>query len=202
MSYTLRPSASGDTLASSRDPIRTNFSLIQQQFEQNHVSIQSDGKHKFLQMPQQGSIPDVAASEIGLYAYSDGSVTQLFLKGANTGSSYQLSYATSGVDPDIASFGTVAGVSSSGWSFLPGGLLMQYGNATSSGTSLPNTTVTFPKSFGTGLYSVTATILTTSDSRFFVEIYDSSTSQFRAVTRDSGGSKTSGLVFYWMAIGK
>lgn len=84
---------------------------------------------------------------------------------------------------------------------LVGNLMFQWGQFTSVGTALPNAIVPFPTAFGATAFSVNCTILTTDDSRYFVEIYDITNIGFRAVTRDSGGSKTGGLTFCWMAVG-
>lgn len=93
-------------------------------------------------------------------------------------------------------------VGTNGYMILNNGLVVQWGQATSVGTSLPNATVTLPFTLASAVFSVNCTILTTAESRFFVELFDLSTNQFRAVTRDSGGSKTGGITFCWMAIGK
>lgn len=72
MSYQPRPNASGDTLRASRDPIRTNFEIIQNRFEDNHNDFDSgDGKHKFMQMPEQTSSPTTAANEGALFTRQD-----------------------------------------------------------------------------------------------------------------------------------
>jgi hypothetical protein len=72
MSYQPRPNPSGDTLRSSRDPIRTNFEIIQNRFEDNHNDYSSgDGKHKFMQMPEQTSSPTTAANEGALFTRQD-----------------------------------------------------------------------------------------------------------------------------------
>lgn len=155
MTYQARPNPSGDTLVASRDQIRTNFELIQTQFEQNHVSIANDGKHKFLQLPDQSSAPTTALNEAGFYAKAVSGVSQLFFRGENNGSEYQLTKGTSGVDPDIATFAVNTGPDQSGWTFLPGGLIMQYGYKI-----LPTTsgTITFPKSFTSAVYSLQITV--------------------------------------------
>jgi hypothetical protein len=204
MTYQPRPFSSGDTLASSRDPIRTNFQIIEDDFAVNHVAYNEagEGKHKFLQMPEQTSDPATATNEVALYAKEGVGPAEanLFLRDENSagggGNVYQMTRTD---DTNYATF--AQNTSTKGWTFVAGGMLLSYGLATSSGASLPNTTVTFPKEYTNAIYSVTATILTTVDSRFFVEIYDVTEKQFRAVTRDSGGSKTGGVKFYWQAIG-
>lgn len=178
--------------------LQNNFSQLDTSFGVNHIKFSvapNNGKHTFVEMPISTVIPSpLTGSEGTLYTKTANAASQLFYTPDNSTNEYQLTRTIS------ASFGTFS--SATGWTYLPGGLLMQWGQATSVGTSLPNTTVIFPVAFTNPSYSVNCTIITTADSRFFVEIYDISTSQFRAVTRDSGGSKTSGILFSWMAIGK
>lgn len=154
MSYVPSPSASGDTLSASRDVIRTNFNILQDRFDENHVNLDGGaggGKHNFLQMPDQGTIPVTASGEGGVYGTSDGdAVSQLYFRGEGNGSSYQLTKATSGVDANILLFGTntpYVADHAGGWTFLPGGLILQYGRKT---TPTASGTVTFPLAFPSG----------------------------------------------------
>ena len=99
MTYVLLPN-SGQTLGQTRSAIRTNFELIQTVFEQNHVDLDQspDGKHKFLQMPEQSSAPNTDPNEGGLYCKEvTGIGTQLFFKGENNGTEYQLTSVGGGV---------------------------------------------------------------------------------------------------------
>lgn len=72
MTFTLVPN-SGQSLGQTRIPINTNFSVIQTAQDVNHVALNSvgAGKHKFLQMPNQGTPPTTAANESGIFAYLD-----------------------------------------------------------------------------------------------------------------------------------
>lgn len=90
MVYQPRPFAVDDTLVSSRDQIRTNFELIQTQFEANHVNIANDGKHKFLQMPEQATAPTTAANEGALYTKAVSGATQLFWREEGNGQETQI----------------------------------------------------------------------------------------------------------------
>ncbi len=184
--------------------MQTNTNSIESWVTVDHYGFNTGGStnnfgglHSQIRMPTLGNVstpPTLVNGAGNLYVNTVSARSELFYIPDNTGNVYQLTRTSN------SSFASFA-VANPGWTFLPGGMLFQYGLATSSGTSLPNTTITFPRAYSTGLFSVNATILTTADSRFFVEIYDSSTTQFRAVTRDSGGAKTSGITFYWMAIG-
>lgn len=64
MTYDPRPKPSGDTLVSSRNPIRTNFEIIKNRFEDNHAAYGSGtGHHTRLDLNEQTTFPATAANE-------------------------------------------------------------------------------------------------------------------------------------------
>ena len=147
MSYTLTPPSTGGTLLNTRDKIRTNFEIIQNSFEVNHSTYASgQGKHLFLQMPEQGSSPTTAANEAGFYAAEGNSVTQLFMRRESDGSLLQLTAS------DVTNTTAQA---TNGYTCLPGGLIYQWGQKSSPGTS---GSVTFNKSFTGVPYVIILTI--------------------------------------------
>jgi hypothetical protein len=86
---------SGQTLGNTQSPIQTNFSIITTAQSVNHVTYDDadQGKHKFLQMPEQISAPSTAANEGALYTKVDtASVpkTQLFYRNESNGTEVQL----------------------------------------------------------------------------------------------------------------
>jgi len=196
LSYTANIPQPNDFIDESQAQLLANFQNLDNTFGVNHYTFSTasppSGKHKFVEMPVLGAKPTSAAGEGTIYTKA-GVQSQLFFNSDNSANEWQLTRA---LDTNFATF-----AKATGWTFLPGAMILQWGIATSSGTTLPNTTVTFNPSFTNVVYSVNCTILTTSDNRFFVEIYDRGANQFRAVTRDSGGSKVSGVSFCWMAIG-
>lgn len=209
MTFQPRPNASGDTLAASRDQIRTNFEIIRDDFAINHIGFDeaNEGKHSFLQMPEQSSDPATAANEIAIYSKEGVGPAEanLFLRDENSGGAggnvYQMSRTD---DTNFATFGTntnYSGTITGGWTFLAGGMLLSYGIGTTSGTGNPNCTITFPKSYTNTVYSIVCTPILTANSRRFISVYDRSNTQFRAVVRDSGGTPVSGETFFWQVIG-
>jgi hypothetical protein len=203
MTYTTNIPVSGDTLGGTRDRIRTNFQEIANVMAENHVAFNDadEGKHKFLQMPVQAAAPATGASEAAFYVKDDGGgVAQFFVKGEQTGSEYQITSIASGADAQIAEFGTNTNYSGSlngGWSFLPGGLLIQYGLTGSySGDSTP--TIAFPKAFSEVPYSIQATMLRNVSNVDVVYIRQApTTTNFQLRINQIGSSK-----IYWIAIGK
>jgi hypothetical protein len=163
MTYTSDIPVSGDSLGGTRDRIRANFQEIASVIGLNHVAFNStgEGKHKFLQMPEQASAPATAVDEAGFYCKVGTTPAQanLFFRAEDSagtgGKEYQLTRA---IEAYAASFGTnttaLSGANGfGGWTFLPGNLLLQYGNFN------PNTsaTVVFPVPFNAAPFIVQLT---------------------------------------------
>jgi hypothetical protein len=104
--------------------IQENFSSINDEFSVNHVGINvaSAGKHKMVQLLQQAASSSTGSTEVALYAknYTETSQTELFYRPKSNGTEVPF---------------TAANKSSTGWSYLPSGLLMKWGTATSGGTA-------------------------------------------------------------------
>ena len=190
MSYQPRPNPQNDTLLSSRDQIRTNFSLIQTDFAVNHNDFNESGpgKHKFLQMPEQASAPSTAANEFGLYCDEGNNVSQLIARRESDGGLIQMTAS------DVSNTTAQA---AAGYSCLPGGMLIQWGQNTVNASSSSN--INFPKSFAnaSSIYSIISTqnsTSTSSDSNGNVNVV--SASQF-TLSNSSSQNRT----FYWIAIG-
>lgn len=156
MTYTSDIPQSGETLGGTRARINTNFQNIATVMAINHVAFNEtdQGKHAYLQMPESGTDfnnnttpPSTNADEGAFYAKAANSVTTLFYRSESNGQEYQL---TSVDDANIATFGS----SSQGWTFLPGGLVLQYGIVTAPGTSGQ---VTFDRTFSAAPYSIVIT---------------------------------------------
>lgn len=198
MSYSPNLPVSGDTLGGTRDRIRTNFQEIDSVMAQNHVAFNNadEGKHKFLQMPVQASAPSTGTSEAAFYVKDDGSgVAQFFVKGEQTGSEYQITKMASGADANITTFGTNTAYVADhlgGWSFLPGGLILQYGSF--SKVVAGNTTITFPLTFPNAVFNI---VVTARNSNSGTVITSETTSNF--VLSNSVGAVTRS--YYWQAIG-
>jgi hypothetical protein len=165
----------------------------------NHVAFNAlgQGKHKFLQMPEQASAPITTADEGGFYTKVAGE-TQLFFRGEGNGFEYQL---TKAIQASSTLFGvnTIAYVANNdgGWTFLPGGLLLQYGKRTTPGSS---GTITFPVAFpsGTAPFSI-LTVLIANSGNLVVTVKSSPAPS--ATSFDYDCSSGSGGI-YWQAIGK
>jgi hypothetical protein len=211
MGYTTDIPVSGDSLGGSRDRIRTNFQLISSVFGQNHQTFgQSDqGIHKYVVMPEADTFPDpdgvpgtnANAAALFVNPGTNPVESNLFIRGESDGHEWQI---TSVDQVNYSTFGTIAGANSSGWTFLPGGMVLQYGIRTvaASGTA---TTITFPKTFtnAASVYSITIGNVTgegnsPGENNQFIKDGSVTDSTFQIVN----SSDSSARKVYWMAIGK
>jgi len=198
-SYTTDIPISGDTLGSTRDRIRTNFQQNAIVEAINHVAFNEigQGKHKFLQMPIQVTAPTTLANEGGFYIKLGASPAEpnLWFRGQNNGFEYQLTRVNQAQN---ALFGTftnyLVGPPSlfGGWTFLPGGLIFQYGTTTSTGST---NTIDFPIAFTTTDAIVTITRASNTGSAAGVDTITPTSFRFLR-----GGSNN--VQFYWHAVGK
>lgn len=185
MSYQPLPLASGSTLLNTRDEIRTNFEIIQNRFEVDHTLYSSGtGKHNKMTMPVQSPDPTCAASEGLLFFKTVSAKSELMFDRDGIGAPFQL---TSGSPSALAN----------GYTFLPGGLLLQWGTYTAPSGVSGN--LSFPTTFGT-VYSVVVTInrgtSTSSSSYDLVLAATPTTTTFKV---NSGFSSSHS--FYMQAIG-
>lgn len=142
MSYTTDIPVSGDSLGGTRDRIRTNFQLISSVFGQNHLTFgQSNrGLHKYVVMPEAGTltppdgIPGTNANEAALYMNQGTSPAEanLFIRGESDGNHWQLTRLD---NANFGRFGKASATDPNGWTFLPGGLILQYGVKLAPGSS-------------------------------------------------------------------
>lgn len=200
MTFVLLPNA-GQSLGQTRADIRENFNIIQDAFGRNHVSLNDGtpgnrGKHNFSEYVAQGSTPTIIAGECATYGRNFGGVTQLTFTQDGTGNVYQL---TRVIPASVARFSTntnYTGTQSGGWTFLPGGMLLQYGSKTSPGAG--SSSITFPVAFTNAPYSIQLTPRNDGSHSAFTYYLDGAPTNtsfnYRAST---AGSNT----LYWIAIG-
>ena len=158
---------------------------------------QRDGKHSYVQMPVLIPIPPgLVANEAVLYAKKAQGTSNFFITNGTSGNEFQL---TAMNNTHFPIFGTNTNYPPAivnqvgGWTFLPGGLLFQYGTMKSTGAV---TTVVFPRAFST-VYSISA---------MRAQNNSSNTSNGYTVLSNTGfdfnaNSDSVGIQFRWMAIG-
>ncbi len=185
--------------------IQNNFSQLDTTFGKNHFTYSNatsnNGKHTFVQMVKSAAIPaGLSANEGTLYTKMPAAVTNLYYSPDNTSDEYQMTRTETA---NFATFGTNTNYpvpvvnQDGGWTFLPGGLLLQYGKMTETAHNTnTGTPVVFPIPFTSFLASLTAT-RRNNNSNTTYSIISEGLSGFNFVS--NGGSNQP---FYWMAIGK
>ena len=196
MSYTYFTNVPQSTqkISATQAPILSNFEAINELIGVNHVGFTDSinfGKHNFTTLPFQGSDPSTGADEITLYAKATGTPNagEIFYRYPSNGTIAQLSGSSIGQ----------AGATTDGWSYLPGSILMKWGQAT--GIVTGTNTIVFPTSGSqpafTTLYIVTYTPASSYTlSTPFGYISSQSTTQFVLTVPNTMSSTIS-----WMAIG-
>ncbi|MDC7243649.1 MAG: hypothetical protein PQJ44_06910 [Sphaerochaetaceae bacterium] len=210
MSYNPNIPQPTDKLSNSQADLLGNASSANTIFGQDHFQFDAinGGKHQHVVMPGKsgGTPPTTVSGEGGIYTVTTGSNTDHFYtRDADATNVYQMTRITND-GTEYGRFATnttyAAGppTLTGGWTFLPGGMLFQYGQGVTTTTSAPNLLVTFPKAFTNVVYSVTATPIISTSNRRHVTIWDVATNQFRCTIKSGDGSTVVGTV-YWQAIG-
>ena len=91
-------------------------------------------------------------------------------------------------------------LSSNGYQKLPGGLIVQWGNGTSSGTARPNITVTFPLAFPTAC-SFATIIPQNNSSNYQAELHNAPTATQVTGVVGTDSVITDLVIFRWFAVG-
>lgn len=187
MAYNNAIPQSTDIIATSQSQILENFAQINTVVAVNHQTFGEvgEGKHKFLQMPEQGAAPATAVNEAGLYSAvgATSTVTELVFRRENNGTAIAFTECSPGA---------------SGWTRLPSGILMQWATV----SIVNSSTFNFPIAFPTACYSVQLTSYVSGSQQNFVNVIDGTvtTTQFQAKSFTRSGSASTSSVFY-LAIG-
>ena len=187
-----------DFLSDSQQQMLNNFAQLDVTMAKNHYDFSdnttNNGKHKFLQMPEQGAAPVTAVNEAAFYSKvgTDPSETNLFFRAENSGFEYQLSRA---ISASTARFATTQG-----WTFLPGKLLVQWGQLTN------------PQTSGSILFATDNINFTTAVYQIMLQLRHNSSATESATVKGDVPPTTTGFsyrttsssantVLYWVAIG-
>ena len=188
--------------------IQNNFSQLDTSFGINHFPFSENtvknGKHTYINMVDNVAIPSgvnvLVANEGTLYTKTTAAITDMFYTPDASLNEYQMTrtdaanFATFATDTNYA---PVVATRIGGWTFLPGGLILQYGNMTETAANTAGgTEVIFPIPFTSFLGSVTATRRQNNSSTSY-GIISQSLTKFNFTS--NGGSNQP---FFWVAIGK
>lgn len=199
--YTDNIPAGGNNPSQDRPLMTENFNSIDGLIGEDHVSfnLANGGFHNQIRMPTMTNMPSPAnriSSSITEYAKVSGQ-SQLFITNGQSTNEYQLTLMD---NTNAPTFGVFTGVTyapnsltgSAGWTFLPGGLRLQYGTVDSG--SFSTSEVIFPIAYTT-VYIVTINYVSTSLRTWQLSSYDNNGFTF---IRDSNASAR---FFTWSAIG-
>lgn len=143
----------------------------------------TDGTHKQLTLTNEGAPGFTGASSV-VFANTDGTNSQLFFQ--NASGTAQITAQKTGVPAAAASSGVNAGVS-----YLPGGLLFQWGVGVSNGSKQ----VSFNVNFNTATYNPLVTFCVAGTVGGAVPLFVSSTTNLFTISQ-------AGIGVFWMAIGQ
>ena len=173
--------------------IQGNFQEISTAFNTNHGNFNDpdQGKHSFLQMPEQSSAPATSANEMGLYTKESSltSLAEMFIRRESNGTEIEFT----------SSLGAA-----NGWTRLPSGILLKWGFV-SSGAGAQ--TVTFPTGGSippfVSIFNVQVTVQDTSATpNTFVTINGTpSITSFGTFSSSRTSTTANGATFYYLAIG-
>ncbi len=202
MTWTPNIPAANQTLANSQPLIRDNFTEVFTDFGKNHVgftnaTVADRGKHNFVTLKVQAADPVIANNnEAEIFTKQIGGITQLFWKRFN-GSAVQMT----AVDP-VYTPGVGPVFDNKGFTFLPGGLLLQYGNLVVNNAT--RTPVVFPTAFSAPPYTIQVAMgRHNSDNPKQVYVWDQA--PFTPTAANFNVYYTTGTepthIVYWLAIG-
>ncbi len=199
MTFTGSIPQTGQSLGQTRDNIRDNFTNYNDTMSVNHVPPNGaggypQGKHTFAEFVVQAQSPPTTTAEVALYSRSLGipnGTPQLFLQKEN-----QL-VNTADIQMSRLDTGVLNAVN--GWTFLPGGLIYQWGifafvgAASSVNVVFATSNISFP----TNCWNVQLTGIG------FNNTFDvTNTDNLHFTASRSLGTLGSNQSFYWTAIGK
>jgi hypothetical protein len=186
--YTNAIPAAANNPSNDQPDMQANTDAIDTLLDRDHYSFNENfsGLHKQSRYPVQAR-PATDAGMVALYAKTGAVSSELFMvRDNNIGTEVALTTSKIGAPT----------VGVNGVSWLPGGILIQWGRSTQS----TNGAVTFPAAFPNQVFSVTVSILENNNNRHFIQVKTIATNQFTVASRDSGGNDESNT-FSWMAIG-
>jgi hypothetical protein len=151
MSYQPTIPQATDQLSQSQSDIQGNFEAIQAFVDVNHVDFSDAtdmGKHNFVSLVQQASVPATSSTEIALYSQLISGVVTLFLRPANNGTPVAFPFGstiTSGTTGSVTTYTLT----------LQTGLIMKWGQTS---TAILNNnawnTIPFTPAFPTGILNL------------------------------------------------
>lgn len=191
MSFTPNIPASGQSLGSSRTQVLDNFAVLRSALAENHVDVNdaNAGLHTHADLLAQSADPDPATGVVSHYSKLVSGITEWFFQRENTGAIIQMSKGT-------------PSATSSGRTFLPGGILMLWGPCNYSTTASPNQNFQ-GTGFPTACFGmiVGPTVLLGGSQAISLAGVPQSLTQFKVFAVASNGSGSASPGAFYIAIG-
>lgn len=131
MTFTPGEPQNGESLGSSKPKIRNNLDGLRASLAVNHVDINAgvdNGKHNIIQMPEQGSDATTGTAIGALYTKGSAGFSNLYWRQETGGANaYKDQGAVVNMTGPAPAYSVFSGIERGGYTFLPGGLLLQYG---------------------------------------------------------------------------
>jgi len=206
MTFTLGIPKGSQSLNQTFQSIQDNFTNYKTVVGINHFApnTANQGKHTFVEMPNFSGTPTTFAGEGSIFSRTRNGYSQVWYTPDAGAVRYQLTRC------DDANFSTFAAYTpygappagftqSGGWTFLPGGLLMQYGFYGKSGATGSSGSIEFPVNFSFFPYSIQLSLYRGSgDQSLTIDSgFNPTPSKFKFLTSSSGSDG-----IYWSAIGE
>jgi len=181
--------------------LQHNFQQLDTTYKVNHIALTdnttNNGAHTFVELRNQAGLPPgLKTLEGTIYTKIVMAVSELFYTPDNSTNEYQL---TRTISAQIAKFGTFTNYQpnmTGGWTFLPGGLLFQYGSFT---PTTAHDTIIFPVPFTTAVYNIQLTQVNSTNSTIRLAVSTGTITLLQFVTEATLSANFTS--FYWTAIG-
>ena len=182
MAYNANIPQATDQMSHSQADILENFLEIDSVVAIDHSGFgtPNEGKHNQVRFPVAAAPAATPVTEVGMYCAASGGTNELFI---NKNAS-QIPF-------------TKSSKTAQGWTYLPSGILMQWGTGTCSNGG---TVVNFPMVFPTACLSVQLTAYTDATNNWFVMTNTFNATRFIGYATTRSGGATSASV-YFLAIG-
>ena len=181
-----------DLLSQSQTDILANFQAIQTLIDVNHVDFASgnQGKHFFIQFPVQSPVPTTGGGEVGLYCQTSTYTTNPELVFSHQNGA------------GIVEF-TSSLQASAGWTYLPSGILLKWGQGTANGSATINFPVAATIPVFNNVFSVQLTPYqnTVSDANIFVTLTSFNATSITAYGSTRVTTGATAVIFQYLAIG-
>ena len=191
----------GSSLGNTRVQIRNNLDGTFETLAVDHIDNNGNpggkppGYHNVIHFQDQGNLyttPPTVSGVTQMYTNTKNSIQQVMLESTG-GNAWQ---QTNMIDAQYATFGTKPG-----WTYLPGGLVLQYGSASATNGAV-TTPITLPFAFNHAIFNVQVTASYTgsppSANQLFLAVFIVDSEHFNVFTNTPSGQFNG---FYWQALG-